>query len=84
MDFSEAFDIEPHGKLPGSVEAVEISRKPGRLIRNEPQVEMKTDCINRKAMVLGGGSLEHSPKIAPDTIFCQIPGNGPGEEDHAN
>lgn len=36
MDFSEAFDVAPHGKLSGSVEAVEISRKPARLIRNEP------------------------------------------------
>lgn len=36
MDFSEAFDIAPHGKLSGNVEAVEISRKPERLIRNEP------------------------------------------------
>lgn len=36
MDFSEAFDVAPHGKLSGNVEAVEISRKPARLIRNEP------------------------------------------------
>lgn len=53
MDFSEAFDIAPHGKLSGNVEAEEISRKPERLIRDEPQVKMKTDCINKKDMVLG-------------------------------
>lgn len=84
MDFSEAFDIAPHGKLSGKVEAVEISRKPGRLIRNEPQVGMKTDCINREDIVLEGGYQEHSPKTGPDTILCNIPGNGLGEEGRAN
>lgn len=84
MDFSEAFDIAPHGKLSGNVEVVEISRRPERLIRNEPQVEMKTDCIKRKDMVSGGGYLEHSPETAPDAILCKIPGNGLGEEYRAN
>lgn len=84
MDFTEAFDRAPHGKLSGNVEAVEISRKPERLIRNKPQVEMKTDCINREDIVLEGGYLELSPKTGPDTILCNIPGNGLGEEDRAN
>lgn len=55
MDFSEAFDIAPHGKLSVKMEAVEISRKPERLIRNEQQVEMKADCISREDITLGGG-----------------------------
>lgn len=55
MDFSEAFDIAPHGKLSVKMEAVEISRKPERLIRTEQQVEMKTDCINREDITLEGG-----------------------------
>lgn len=45
---------------------------------------MKTDCINRKDIVLERGYLEHSPETAPDTISCKIPGNGRGERDHAN
>lgn len=55
MDFSEAFDIAPHGKLSVKMEAVEIRRKPERLIRNEQQVEMSTDCINGEGIALEGG-----------------------------
>lgn len=35
---------------------------------------MKTDCINRKGIVLEGGHLEHSPKTVPDTISARFQG----------
>jgi len=83
MDFSEAFDIAPHGKFSVKMEAMEVSRKPERLIRSEQQVEMKTDCIRREDIALGGGCPQHSPKAGLDTILCNISSNGLGGEDHA-
>lgn len=83
MDFSEAFGAAPHGKLSAKMEAVEISGKPERLIRNEQEVEKKTDCISREDMTLGGYP-EHSQKTGLDSVLCNISSNGFGEEDHAD
>lgn len=69
MDFSEAFDTAPHGKLSAKKEAVEISGKPERLIRYEQEVEKKTDCISREDMTWEGGYPERSPKTGLDSIL---------------
>lgn len=82
MDFSEAFDTAPHGKLSAKMEAVEISGKPERLIRNEQEVEKKTDCTSREDMT--SGYPEHSPKTGLGSVLCSISSNGFGEEDHAD
>lgn len=84
MDFSEAFDIAPHGKLAVGLEAVEISKKTERLIRREQQVKMKTDSTKREGIKSEGGHPQNSPKTSLDTTLFHISMNDLGEEAHAN
>lgn len=79
MDFRKGFDTAPCGKLPAKEEAGEMSRKPERLLRNEQQAEMRTDCINREDIASGGGYAQRCPETGLDTVLSTVPSNGLGE-----
>lgn len=73
MNFRKGFDTAPSGKLSAKEEAAEMSRKPEKLLRNEQQVEMRMDCINREDITSGGGYAQHCPKTGLDTVLSSVP-----------
>lgn len=65
MDFSEAFDIAPHGKLSVGLEAVEISKKTERLIRRSNRWKWKQIALKGKA----SSQKEVTPRIPPRLVL---------------